>query len=91
MHKIGVKLGAKLDTTIGAKSGAKPGATQGAKPDIIYTKNSARFRKRMQKMSKIVPTHKIAPFYPKNGENTLKDGLDAEKEAKRDVNHRVLL
>ena len=35
--------------------------------------------------------HEIVSFCPKKGENTLKDGLDTKKEARRDANHRVLL
>ena len=36
-------------------------------------------------MPKIAPTHEIAPFCPKMKKNTLKDGLDAKKDEKRNA------
>ena len=36
-------------------------------------------------MPKIAPTPEIAAFCPKLKKNALKDGLDAKKDAKRDV------
>ena len=77
MCKLGAKLGAKLDAKIGTKSGAKLDATQGAKPDIIYTRISIKFRKRMQKVLKIALTRELRHFIQKMKKNTLKDGLDA--------------
>ena len=52
MHKIGAKRGAKLGTNPSAQFGAKHDSKQGEKPDAIYARISAIFRKRTQKCLK---------------------------------------